>query len=151
MKEYDRTYGLLKAYYVDDFYNLLSKDEKDNISFKLYYNVIRVYVQIYFRDLYSGFSRPQYFFGTGMIKLCQQLWKGKFLIKYLWYHRINHASSMHVMLKSLKQKPDALFRILENDFENRFNISELQNHNKEFRKVLKELKLWRNADYFNTI
>jgi len=101
MKKYDKSYGQLNAYYIKDFYNILNEDEKEEVSFTLFYKIIITYFTIWVRDLYDRWTIPIYFPFSGALRLTRARYMKKIIIKWLWYNMPDESTLAYVLM--LKQ------------------------------------------------
>lgn len=150
MKQFDKSYGPVYAYYTDDIWGTLNAREKKKIPFELYFKIVKAYLTIYFTDLYYNFERPMYFFLGGMMKITQQRWKGENYIKLFWWLKPNKNMHVNVSLKKITRSGQIISK-LEKNLRERTDVALIDDQTIEYAKKRKERKLWINAYYLDTI
>lgn len=127
MKVFKKEYGNVYAYYTDDIYeHALGKREKKKYPLKRYRKIIRVYLQVYFEDLYRNPFKVTYFFLAGRMKLAQQKWRGDYYIKWMWYYQPAWVTKIQVAIKKItRASKQNILSNLEKDLKEEIDVAEL--------------------------
>lgn len=136
MKQLERNYGTLNAFYYHDFHSVLTKEQKKVVDLRLFKKIIVKYVEVYVRDLYQNFTMPAYFPFSGAIKLTRERFRGKIIIKWLWLFQPSVQTIRYVNL--IKQRRgEKIVSLTEKRFKEKNDILELPINSVEFQQRLK--------------
>lgn len=141
MKEYNKTYGKLEAYYLEDFYTILSDEQKKEIDYRTFRRIIAKYFEVYVRDLYEGFLKATYFPFSGVVRLARGKYKGKNIIKWLWSMQPGRKTANYVKIFKVA-RGGRIVNLQENITKEKKDILELPLEEKEWRKLAKRREIY---------
>lgn len=141
MKEYDKTYGKLEAYYLEDFYTILSDKQKKEIDFKTFRKIIATYFVVYVRDLYEGFLKATYFPFSGVVRLTRDFYKGENIIKWLWSMQPGRKTANYVSMTKVARGGRTV-NLQENITKEKKDILDLPLENSEWQKLAERREIY---------